>query len=229
MRVASFESKGVLIYNEDKWSILKEKREKASVIMRSLQDVGLPCVVYGSVARGDVKEDSDIDIFVPLNVPSYKIELALEKFEVLEKKIVQATPNYAIKGEFVLSDEVTVSFPLVKMKDREIEFYRFGGCLDFEGILRNERVAGVDKRLVLILPISEGHVEVPLSDVHPSEVAKILGISVETVQERIRVLTRRKEVGRTGLFLSETIPIEDSFESALLDIATKNPAIRRRI
>ncbi|MEM2069989.1 MAG: nucleotidyltransferase domain-containing protein, partial [Archaeoglobaceae archaeon] len=154
MRVASFESKGVLIYNEDKWSILKEKREKASVIMRSLQDVGLPCVVYGSVARGDVKEDSDIDIFVPLNVPSYKIELALEKFEVLEKKIVQATPNYAIKGEFVLSDEVTVSFPLVKMKDREIEFYRFGGCLDFEGILRNERVAGVDKRLVLILPIS---------------------------------------------------------------------------
>ncbi len=228
-RVAAYGARRLVEYNAEHWKLLERKRKRAIEVMEALMGLGIDSIVYGSVARGDVNERSDVDVFVPQIVPSYKVELALDGFEILEKRIVQATPNYAIKGEFVLSDDTTVSFPLVKMREREIDFYRFGGCLDYDGLLRGERVAGVDKRLVLILPTAKGHREVPLSEMHPSSAAKILGVSIDIVLERIRVLTRRREVGRTGVFMCEPIPLYESFESALKSIASRNPAVRRRI
>ncbi|WP_202319970.1 nucleotidyltransferase domain-containing protein [Archaeoglobus neptunius] len=228
-RVATYGVRKLIEYSEERWKILKEKRERAKEIMDSLFSFGIESIVYGSVARGDVTEKSDVDIFIPHNIPSYKVEIALDGFEVLEKRIIQATPNYAIKGEYVLSDNTTVSFPLVRMREREMDFYRFGGCIDYNGIVEDRRVAGVDKRLVLIIPNEKGHREVPLTDMHPSSVARMLDVSIDIVMERIRVLTRRREVGRTGIFLCETIALNECFESALKSIASRNPAVRRRI
>ncbi len=216
-------------YSKEHWDLLKAKRERAKEVMQALANFGIESIVYGSVARGDVNEKSDVDVFIPHMIPSYKVELALDNFEILERRIVQATPNYAIKGEFVLSDNTTVSFPLVRMREREMDFYRFGGCIDYDGLLKDKRVAGVDKRLVLILPTAKGHREIPLSEIHPSGAAKILGVSIDIVLERIRVLTRRREVGRTGIFICESVPSHESLESALKNIASRNPAVRRRL
>jgi len=228
MRPATYGEKKLVIYSDYVWEILKRKRKKAKAIMKKMNNLGLESILYGSVARGDVKEDSDIDIFIPKNVPSYLIELALDDFEFLEKRIVQATPNYAIKGEIVIDNEITVSFPLVKMKSREIDFYKFGGAINFEELLQNKRKAGVDKRLMLIVPNDNGHKEIPLKDLQPFEVAKLLDVCIEIVEERVRVLERRREVGRTGIFLCKEIPPDKNFEEALKEIAKKNPAVRRR-
>jgi predicted nucleotidyltransferase len=229
MKVASYKSRGEVVYTEKHWRTLKAKRKRAKEVMSRLRFFGIDAIVYGSVARGDVHPSSDVDIFVPYLIPSYRLEIALEDFEVLERRIVQATPNYAIKGEFVLSDNTTVSFPLVKLKEKELDFYRFGGCVDYEQLLSDLRVAGVDKRLVLIIPTDFGHVEIPVNELQPSCVAKILGICLDLVGERIRVLERRKEIGRTGVFLCEIVPSFTSFEAYLMEIARENPMVRKRL
>ncbi len=229
MKVASYEGRGLVLYDDEHWRILREKRRRAKEVMGKLKEFGIDSIVYGSVARGDVNRNSDVDIFIPYQIPSYRIEIALESFDVIERRIVQATPNYAIKGEIVLTDDTTVSFPLVKMKENEMDFYRFGGCLSYEELLKDRRVAGVDKRLVLIVPIEEGHVEIPVKDVQASYVAKILDISLEIVEERIRVLEKRREIGRTGIFLCESVPSFSSFEAYLTEIAKTNPMVRKRL
>ncbi len=228
-KTATYGDRREVVYDEGRWNILRKKRERAKEVMRKLHEFGLESILYGSVARGDVHKDSDVDIFIPLQVPSYKIEIALDGLEILEKRIVQATPNYAIKGEFVLDDNTTISFPLVKMKGRELDFYRFGGALNYEELLLNKRVPGVDKRLVLIIPTGRGHVEIPIDEIQSAEVAKILNVCVEIVEERKRVLERRREKGRTGMFLCETIPLESNFETVLKIIAERNPAVRKRL
>ncbi len=228
-RIATFGTRKEIVYNEEHWKNLREKRERAKKVMGSLKSFDLASIVYGSVARGDVSKNSDVDIFVPYKIPSYRIELALDGFQIIEKRIVQATPNYAIKVEFLLEDNTTVSFPLVKMKERELDFYKFGGALDYDSLIKDERVAGVDKRLILIIPTENGHREIPINEIQPNAVAKILNVGIEIVNERMRVLLRRREIGRTGIFLCETIPFDESFESALNCIAAKNPAVRRMI
>lgn len=218
-----------VVYTEEHWKLLKKKRKRAMDIMGQLKRFGIESIAYGSIARGDVKKSSDVDIFIPYQIPSYKIELALEGFEIVERRIVQATPNYAIKGEFVITNNTTVSFPLVKMKENELDFYKFGGCIGYEDLLKGKRVAGVDKRLTLIVPTDKGHREISVFDLQPSYVAKILDVSLEIVEERIRVLTRRREVGRTGIFLQEVVPSHSSFEAYLDEIAKTNPMVRKRL
>ncbi len=226
-KTATFGQRKKIRYSNRHWKLLKEKRDVAKKIMSQLEKAGLPSIVYGSVARGDVKEKSDVDIFIPINVPSYKLDLIIESW--IERRVVQATPNYAIKGEFVIDNGVTVSFPLVRMKDRELDFYKFGGCLNLEQLKNNERCAGVDKRLVLINPTKEGHEEIPINEMSPKEVAKKLKVCVDIVLERIRVLERRRNVGRTGVFLLHQVPPYESFESTLKEIAKRKPAVRKLI
>jgi hypothetical protein len=81
---------------------------------------------------------------------------------------------------------------------------------------------------MFVEPTSEGHVE---STVVGCEevVAKRLGVSVETVLDRVRVLLRRDEVGRTGVFVKRELGAGETFELALKKLADENPAVRRRM
>ncbi len=222
----------VVVYDERRWFLLKKLREEAIRVMKSLVEAGIASIVHGSIARGDVHEGSDIDIFVPFPVPSYRIELALEKggFQVSHKLIVQATPSSTPKAYIVLDpdEKRIVSFPLGKLAKREYEFYYFGGALDLQGLLRDIRVPGVDKRLMLIEPTPHGHIEYSIIG-REAEAARKIGISIETILERVRVLTRRDEIGRTGVFVKVELEPWDSIEETVKRIARNNPLFRRAL
>ncbi len=228
-KTATFGERRRVVYSQERWKTLKKKRRRAIEIMERLEKHSIPSLVYGSVARGDVTSRSDVDIFISRKIPSYLIEVALDGLSFIHRKIVQATPNYAIKGEIILEDNTTVSFPLVDLKSREIEFYNFGGALDLKNLLKEKRTPGVDKRLVLILPFDEGHDEIPILDLDTLVLSKILNTGIEIIEERKRVLEKRRETGRTGVFLNVSVPDDESFESYLEQIAKRNPALRRRL
>lgn len=212
-------------YDDDRWSLLGLLRSKAAAVQRSLPGASL---VYGSVARGDVGPGSDVDIVLGGPEPSYSVEIPLEaRFHVLERRITIASPNSVPKASIILDDGVVVSWPLLPASEREDEFYRFGGAIDATRAGPRERVAGVSKRLLLIQPVGEGHLETSVvgSEV---EVARALGLSMAVVMERVRVLTRRDEVGRTGVFRSIPVGEGVTFEQELERLSHTHPAVRRQ-
>ncbi|MHA1555857.1 MAG: nucleotidyltransferase domain-containing protein, partial [Candidatus Heimdallarchaeota archaeon] len=77
------------------------------------------------------------------------------------------------------------------IREREFDFIRFGGTLTLDELSENRRVPGVDKRLMLIAPTELGHKESPVMGFE-SIVAKKVGVNVELVKERVRVLTEIK-------------------------------------
>ncbi len=212
-------------YDEKHWNLLKSKREKAINVMSKLSQFSP--IVHGSVARGDVNEDSDIDIVILYPVEPYKVESALG-FTKSHGYIVMATPASTPKVYLALDEkeEVMVSFPLGKLKIREREFYTFGGELDLKGLLEGKRVPGVNKELVLIVPTPYGHEEEPIIG-KEEYVASLLGISVETVKERVRLLTKRREKGRTGVFFE--FKFWGSVEEAIHEAARTNKIFRRKL
>ena len=228
-RTATFGERKRVVYSPERWKILKRKRKRAMEIMEKLENYSIPSLVYGSVARGDATEQSDVDVFITRKTPSYLIEVALDGLNIVHRKIVQATPNYAVKGEITLEDNTTVTFPLVSFKSREIEFYNFGGALDLKSLLEGKRVPGVDKRLMLILPTDEGHEEIPILDIDDLELSKLLKTGLEIIEERKRVLEKRRETGRTGVFLNVSVPEDESFESFLEKLAKRNPVLIKRL
>ena len=219
-----------VIYENSHWTLLQELRGKAARIMKALQDSHVETIVHGSIARGDVSKKSDIDIFIPVPPSSFLIETALEKaaISVNRRLVVQATPTYAMKAHIEIDEATTVSFPLMKMRRVESEFYNFGGEVNLERLQKNIRVPGVDKRLMLIEPTSKGHRESTVVD-REEHVAETLGISAETVSDRVHTLLRRDEIGRTGVFIKEELVSGETFEMALKRIAARNPAVRRRL
>jgi len=219
-----------VVYDEKRRKLLQKLREKAEKIMQALESFNLRCIVHGSIARGDVTAKSDIDVFIPNPPSSFMVETALERagIPINRRIIVQATPSYAVKAYIEIEENVTVSFPLVKLRPLEREFYKFGGEIDLEMLKKNVRVPGVDKRLMLIEPTSDGHVESSIVG-REEQVASLLGVSTGIVLDRVKALTRRDKVGRTGVFLERELSPDDSFEQILKIIADKNPAVRRRI
>ena len=219
-----------VVYDRERWNLLKKLREKALKIMKALEEQHIYAIVHGSIARGDVNKKSDIDIFIPNPPASLIIETALERanFKPTRRLIIQATPSYAIKAYIELDEQTSISFPLCKLRKIEREFYKFGGEIDLEKLKAGIRVPGVDKRLMLIEPTEYGHIESSIIG-RESEIAKILSLSLDIVLDRVRALLRRDEIGRTGVFLKRELAPDEGFEAVLNDLAKENPAVRRRL
>ncbi len=205
-------------YSSNRWQLLKVLRDDAIKLMEMLLNCGLDPIVHGSLARGDVDENSDIDVVIPYTIQPYEVELCLEKNNITpaSKYIVQATPSSSLKAYIELDPKglKNISFPLTPLSPREYEFYKFGGLVNYQEMVKGVRVPGVNKQLVLIVPTSYGHKEYPVSG-YEGYVAKVLGVSIETVEERVEVLSRRDRYGRTGVYLKRYLMVDEDFEEAL--------------
>jgi predicted nucleotidyltransferase len=221
-----------VFYDEERWSILSRKREVARYLMEALREIDVNALVHGSVARGDVDENSDVDIVIPSLIQPFKLEILLENrgIEVYLRRIVQATPAMIPKVYYYLdpAERIAISYPLAKLSRREVEFYRFSGVLDLNMLARMERVAGIDKRLMFIEPTSYGHVEYSVIGCE-AEAARKLNVSPSIIEERISILTKRSRIGRTGLFISYNVPHNEQIEEAIEKLARRNKVFRRMI
>ncbi len=219
-----------IVYSERRWRLLKGLREKATELMEELEASTIHCIVHGSIARGDVSAKSDVDVFVPDPPSSFLIESALDdvSLTVGRRILVQATPSYAAKGYLELDPQTAVSFPLMKLRNVERDFYRFSGEATLETLEKDRRVIGVDKRLMLIEPTPQGHVESTIVG-REETVARLLGVSVETVLDRAHALLRRDRVGRTGVFIKRELGRDETFEMVLDQLADEKPEVRRRL
>ncbi len=121
--------------------------------------------------------------------------------------VVQATPTYAMKAHIEIDEDTSVSFPLMKMRKIEREFYRFGGEANLEQLENSIRVSGVDKRLMLIEPTEEGHRESTVVG-REEQVAKILGISAETVSDRVHALSEEMKLAEQACSLNKNFQMK---------------------
>jgi len=219
-----------VVYNSERWALFSQFRQKARHLLDVLQKGHIDAFVHGSVARGDVQWKSDVDAFIPDAPSSFRVETVLEqaKISAVARRVVQATPVYAMKGYIEIDESTTVSFPLMPLRRVEREFYKFSGKVSLGQIEGGARVLGVDKRLMFIQPTERGHSESGIVG-REEEVAKSLGVAVETVLDRVRALMKRDEVGRTGVFLKRELNSGETFEMALNRLAAENPAVRRRL
>lgn len=219
-----------VIYDRHRWEILQEKRNKAIGIMKALSETGLEYILHGSLARGDVDETSDLDIVSMYPIGTGIVETLLFKhgYDIVRRELIQATPYRVPKIVIYLDELTSISIPLTKLHKTEREFYKFGGEISLTELIRGARVPGVDKRLMLIEPTERGHIESSIIG-REHYVAKKLGINIETVLERVRVLTRRDEIGRTGLYIKYVIPPDESVEHAIRKLAKRKVGLKKRL
>lgn len=219
-------------YSAAQWRRLKLLRRQAIATLTILASAQLHAKVHGSVARGDVTPNSDIDIIIPYTVSSFTVEQVFTKHDVdiCSRKLVQATPNHALKAHVYLDDREKhcVTFPLTHLRSLELDFYQFSGVLTLPELQSGIRVPGCTKKLMLIQPIVHGHLEFPIRE-RMIEAAKILRVNLEIVRERVRVLTRRRDIGRTGVVLSVDLKDGEVFEDVLRELAASNPIVRRHL
>ena len=219
-----------IVYSDRDWQILNTKRKRAIDLLEMFTKEGLNPYVYGSIARGNVHEGSDIDLIFIQQIPSYRVELALNKngFENYFREIIMATPKDSIKLYIHLSELESITVPMSDLDKKVLEFYDFGGKVDLSQMKADVRVPGIDKRLVLIKPNSQGHEEFSIID-NEAEAAKTVGISIETLNERKKVLFRREKHGRTGVFLKRELEINESTEEVLKNLASKKSIVRKKL
>lgn len=211
-------------YPASRFALLKEKRSRAREFLEVLPAGTL---VFGSVARGDVRTASDIDLEVPYGIASFGLEVALSRLEDpwVGRRLVQATPNSVVKALWDFGETV-VALPLTPPSSLETGFAHFGGAVGLDGLLRSDRVAGVDKRLMLIEPTARGHIESSVAD-RVGEAAAVLKIDADVIRGRLRVLKRRSQTGRTGVYLTKNVPDDQNPEQTLEDLKDADPAVRR--
>ncbi len=219
-----------VIYTEKHWKNLARLRSSAADMMKPLSDAHIYNIVYGSIARGDVSETSDIDVYIP-NPPSpTMIEATLESAgkKYVNRVIVQATPSYAAKAYIYLDELNCYSFPLVPLRLSEEDFTGFAGRITYSELLEDIRVPGVNKALTLIEPNELGHIETSIIGIE-GFVAKKLGVDTRIVLQRERILERRTKVGRTGVYIKRELAPEESFGAIFNELTNSNAAIRRRL
>src|SRR5208337_48982 len=74
-------------YGSETWQQLKDLRDRAAIILKSLKALDMDAAVFGSVARGDVKPTSDVDVFIPRVENSIRVGRALEEPGIRERSI----------------------------------------------------------------------------------------------------------------------------------------------
>lgn len=217
-------------YSDKHWETLRVKRSQAAKMMKPLFERHMSPVVYGSIARGDISETSDVDVFIPILVSPTIIEATLESngIRFSERVIIQATPSYVAKAYLMIDDLHGYSFPLIPMRAAESEFTRFAGQLGHQDLVNDARTPGVNKSLMLITPTEMGHTETSIKGVEGT-VAKQLGVDTRIVNERVRTLERREKVGRTGVYIKRVLAPDESFSGVFETLTKENPGLRRRI
>ena len=217
-------------YSEKHWATLEKLRSEAEAMMKPLVEAHLYCIVYGSIARGDVSETSDIDVYLPTPPSPTLIEATLESHGIRydRREIVQATPSYAAKAYIYLDELKSYSFPLVPLRQSEEDFTGFAGRINYDQLKENTRVPGVNKDLVFIEPNTSGHMETPIRG-NEGIVAKKLGVDTRIVFQRQRTLERRERVGRTGVYIKRELAPDESFGSVFNELTRSDSAIRRRL
>lgn len=217
-------------YDDARWRLLEALREEAADMMRPLAQRHIASIAYGSIARGDVHQGSDVDIFIPNPPTATILETFIESagYTPIHREIIQATPTYAAKAYIHVAEDRSYSFPLVKLRAREREFYGFAGSVTPEQLEQGQRVPGVNKRLQLIEPTEKGHTETTIQG-NEGATAKRLGVGVAVVLDRVRTLRRRDRVGRTGVYLKRSLAPDETFGDTYAQLARKRPAIRRRL
>jgi hypothetical protein len=144
------------------------------------------------------------------------------------REIVMATPADALKLYIYLNELESITIPLSKFEKRSKEFYDFGGKINLDQLDNNIRVPGIDKRLVLIQPIPEGHEEGSvIGNEHLA--AKKLKVSINIINERKKVLLKRERFGKTGVFLKRPIEMNESIEEVVKNLANKKSIVRKKL
>ncbi|MHA1490141.1 MAG: nucleotidyltransferase domain-containing protein [Promethearchaeota archaeon] len=215
-------------YTEEIWALLKSKRKRAIEILAMFK--GLIPYVYGSIARGNIHEDSDIDVIFINQIPTFQIEMILNKngYENYLREIIMATPKDSIRLYIHLNELECVTVPLTKLNKKTLEFYDFGGKINLDQLKKDIRVPGIDKRLVLIKPTSQGHEEISVIE-NEHIAAKEVGISINIINERKRVLLRREKHGRTGVFLKRQLRKDETTEEVLKELSNKKSIVRKKL
>jgi len=208
-------------YSIRAWRTLRDLRSRALRVIKPLVTAYFEPIVYGSVARGDVDTFSDVDIAILRPVPPYLVEEALRRggFEILYKEVIRATPQSAPKVYLHLEagGEVIVSFPLVKLSDLERDFYKFGGEVNYEELIKGTRVPGVNKSLRLIVPVTDGHLEFPLVG-NEEEASKLTGIPLSIIREREVMLMKRRTSRRGGVYYRKLLGPDEPIEELLREL-----------
>lgn len=219
-----------VVYTDGHWRLLRRLRAEAAEMMKPLDEAHIEAVVYGSIARGDVSEGSDVDVWIPSPPSPTFVQAILERsgVRVRRREIIQATPSYAAKAYLYTEPDRGYSLPLVRLRASEDEFYRYAGSLGSRELKAEARVPGVDKRLMLIEPTETGHRETSIQG-REGYVAGLLGVETRIVQERVRTLERRGKVGRTGVYIKRVLADDEDFGAVFRQLAASKPALRRRI
>lgn len=217
-----------IIYSKTDWALLKVKRQRAAQLLDMFE--AFNPYIYGSIARGNVHKNSDIDIIFTQPIPPFQIEFLLNKkgYKHYFREIIMATPKDSLKLYIYLSELESITIPLTRLDKKALEFHDFGGKINLNKLKLGMRVPGVDKRLVLIKPNPQGHDEISMID-NETLVSKELGISIETILERKKVLLRREKHGRTGVFLKKELDINESTEVVLKKLSDKKAIIRKKL
>jgi len=210
--------------------LLQQKRERSKTLLEMFVKEGLNPFIYGSIARGDIHNDSDIDMVLIQSIAPYQIEIILEKngFKNYFREIIMATPADTLKLYIYLNELESITIPLSKFNKKSSEFYDFGGKINLNQILNSIRVPGINKRLVLIQPTSDGHEEYSIIG-NENLAAKQLSVGINLINERKRVLLRREKFGKTGVFLKRSIGVGETTELVLKKLSNKNTIVRKKL
>ena len=217
-------------YSENHLKLLQQKRERSKTLLEMFVKEGLNPFIYGSIARGDIHNDSDIDMVLIQSIAPYQIEIILDKngFNNYFREIIMATPTDTLKLYIYLNELESITIPLSKFDKKSREFYDFGGKINLNQIKNSIRVPGIDKRLVLIQPLSDGHEEYSIIG-NEYLAAKQLGVSIDLINERIKVLLKREKFGKTGVFLKRSIEMNETTEDVLKKLANKKSIVRKKL